>query len=297
MLFWALAVLPLGFAGGLALGSPVPMQVQLSDAVNPPQRCIQGRTGFGRAVALPDAVYCANLARGYGALRVNPRQALQLAEAAFAQHPEVAPRLLLARAQVALEQWDAAWGNFEVLLSTLHTGALSTPALHDLGVAAALTGHDQAALDVYRSLLPRLDSLSAERRARAPFEAALAALRVSPTLAAEARAAVHLALLNRTGRVAHGLGPALLDVADELQALRDETAAPPRPRALEVWPGEPAPRVNQPVIPKLEAALLELVLKGSPKLQGKPIGWQDLAEHPNPTWRSLALSRLRDSRP
>jgi len=55
--------------------------------------------------------------------------------------------------------------------------------------------------------------------------------------------------------------------------------------------------VNQPVIPKLEAALLELVLKGSPKLQGKPIGWQDLAEHPNPTWRSLALSRLRDSRP
>jgi tetratricopeptide (TPR) repeat protein len=276
----------------LLFGGPSRGPIEIGDALNPPARCVVADTGFRQAVLLTEQAYCGALARGYGALNRDPQLAVRFAQQALASHADAASRLLLARALLALGDVQPAWTEFETVLAGVPLGALSASGLHDVGVAAALTGHDALALDAYRRLLPRLHLLGAQRRARAPLEAALAALRVSPAFIPEARAAARRVLVDRTGRASHALALAVLRIADELTALAGPTEAP-LGQPPDAWPDDAVLRVNRPIVPASEALLLDLILRAARPESEDAAAWQDLAGQSNPQWKALAAQHTR----
>jgi tetratricopeptide (TPR) repeat protein len=120
------------------------------------------------------AAYCNALARGYARLRRTPEAALEAAQVAQRALPNrAAPRVLEARALVALGRHADAWQRFSAIDARARRELEVPAALHDYAVAASVTGHGAEALRAYRALVPRAGLLDEARRTRALIEASV----------------------------------------------------------------------------------------------------------------------------
>lgn len=118
--------------------------------------------------------WCRAIARGYARLGRSPAEALQAArEAERAVPGRPGPAVLAARALMAQGDAAAAWTEFARALALSKRSVEEPAALHDLAMAAELTGHLDAAFGAYRALVPRAGLLDdASRRQRVYVEAA-----------------------------------------------------------------------------------------------------------------------------
>ncbi len=133
------------------------------------------------------AAYCSALARGYARLRRTPEAALEAAQAANRALPNrAAPRVLEARALVALGKHAEAWERFSGVDARGRRELEVPAALHDYAVAATVTGHGPEALRAYRSLVPRAGLLDDARRVRVLIEASLVTMASGPAALDEA---------------------------------------------------------------------------------------------------------------
>ncbi len=156
---WLLAAPPVGDADLVAIAAYGPRSP--SCVVDP------GGSVWARARGAEEAAYCSALARGYARLLRRPEEALTLAAAAERAGPgRAAPQVLAGRALLALARPEEAVGRFERGLA-LDAGATGAPdALHDFALASLLTGRLEGARAAYRALVPRVELLADDARAR-----------------------------------------------------------------------------------------------------------------------------------
>jgi hypothetical protein len=201
------------------------------------------------------AGYCHELARAQILLVTSPDEALEAAQALAAKWPaQGEPKRLAARALTRLGRADEAWALWVSSTggSVTELDIPGTLALHDYALAAALTGHDDAALAAYRALVTRAASLADPAYSqRLLVEASLAALRVdvSPEdasgylgAAAEIGSSQLLAtygqgveLLGDVLRPGSAAEPPVIDASAAWQFLRQVESPTARPS----WPSVP----------------------------------------------------------
>jgi len=125
--------------------------------------------------------YCDLVARAKALLVSDPSRARDAAESADKAMPgHAAPRVLLARAALALGKVDEAARAFETARSLDPRSVEDPPTLHDLAEVLRKTGKLEDALVVYRALVPRVDLLgSPDRRVAVLLEAAHVSMAVA----------------------------------------------------------------------------------------------------------------------
>ena len=101
--------------------------------------------------------------------------------------------LVNARTWLKTGETQQAFDAFAAIEKELRAVRWDAVSLHDYAISAALTGHDQLALDLYRRLVPVVAWLPGLRRQQLALEAAAASLRVDPPAARETLS--YLALL------------------------------------------------------------------------------------------------------
>jgi len=156
---WLLAAPPVGDTDLAAIAASGPRAPS----------CVAGPRGsvWTRARDADESAYCAALAAGYARLRRRPEEALVLAARAERARPgRAAPEVLAGRALLALDRPEEAAGRFERALALDARSAGAPDALHDLGLASLRTGRLEGARAAYRALVPRLDLLADDARAR-----------------------------------------------------------------------------------------------------------------------------------
>jgi len=127
---------------------------------------VRGSVWF-RARATAEAAYCAALAQGYARLLRRPEEALERAAAAERARPgRAGPPLLAGRALLALDRPEEAAERFARALDLDGRCASAPDALHDVALASLLTGRLEGARAAYRALVPRVDLLADDARAR-----------------------------------------------------------------------------------------------------------------------------------
>jgi len=157
--------------------------------------------------------YCDLVARAKAQLATDPTAAKASASAADKALPGyAAPRVLLARAALALGKIDDASREFEAARGIDPRSVEDPPTMHDLAQVLRKTGKLEDALAVYRALVPRIDLLgSADRRVAVLLEAAHVSMAV---VAARA-------LAGKTGGASEAPSPS----TSERRAPLDEAAA------------------------------------------------------------------------
>ncbi|MDI1445103.1 tetratricopeptide repeat protein [Polyangium sp. 6x1] len=130
--------------------------------------------------------YCDLVARAKALLVSDPAAAKSAAENAEKVLPgHAAPRVLLARAALALGKVDDAAREFEAARAKDPRSVEDPPTMHDLAEVLRRTGKLEDALAVYRALVPRIDLLgSSDRRVAVLLEAAHVSMAVAATRAA-----------------------------------------------------------------------------------------------------------------
>ncbi len=130
--------------------------------------------------------YCDLVARSKALLVSDPAAAKTAAEGAEKVLPgHAAPRVLLARAALALGKVDDAAREFEAARAKDPRSVEDPPTMHDLAEVLRKTGKLEDALAVYRALVPRIDLLgSADRRVAVLLEAAHVSMAVAALRAA-----------------------------------------------------------------------------------------------------------------
>ncbi len=216
--------------------------------------CTAGRSRasvWDRARAPHVARYCDFLSHAEARLEQEPRRAEQSAAAAGALLPEqAAPVVLRARAAAAQGRHGEAKKLFEQALA-LDPGATRDPrALVDWAASLREVGETSRAIEAYRALLPRVDTLPGDdARTRAQIDAAVALMlagpaqldaaaavlrdavaRGAPSLRAAAQAVLALAL-DRAGAKAEAAAQA----AEAQRAGAQVALAPPGGRAAVGW--------------------------------------------------------------
>jgi hypothetical protein len=245
---------------------------------------------------------CRGLARANAELDREPSSSLRVGlELARAWPGRPEPQALTARALTRLGRHADAWLAFEAAQARGHVNKPDR-ALRDYAVAAALTGHHDAALDAYRRLIT-LGALwpdPTERHA-VYLEAALAALRAPAGTPADAAsyvarvrsegastglgtyaAAVALLIAERQGRSTRAAdGPDSPEIWHFLEQLRSSEPARHWPRVFAHEPLGAAALAIEPFSEAEAAELWSAYVKGLNALPGA-------AE-----WKQRALERLR----
>jgi tetratricopeptide (TPR) repeat protein len=126
--------------------------------------------------------YCDALARGYSRLRRKPELSLEAAMAADkALGGRAAPSVLAGQALLLLGRHNPAWQSFERAQSRSKRALEAPAALHDLALAAELSGHHDEAREAYRALVARAFLLEQSlRRQRIYVEAAMLMMGLGP---------------------------------------------------------------------------------------------------------------------
>jgi tetratricopeptide (TPR) repeat protein len=126
--------------------------------------------------------YCRSLARGYSKLRRSPEEALKAADLADATlRGHAAPSVLRGRALRLQAKFAEAHAAFDKARSLDRRSVQGPEALHDVSVAARMSGHTEAALAAYRALVPRADLLGDRlERHQMYVEAASVAMHLGP---------------------------------------------------------------------------------------------------------------------
>ncbi|MRG94328.1 tetratricopeptide repeat protein [Polyangium spumosum] len=134
--------------------------------------------------------YCDLVGRAKALLVSDPAAAKSAAEGAEKVMPGfAAPRVLLARAHLALGKLDDAAREFELARGKDPRSVEDPPTMHDLAEVLRRTGKLDDALVVYRALVPRIDLLgSADRRVAVLLEAAHVSMAVAASRATPAPA-------------------------------------------------------------------------------------------------------------
>jgi tetratricopeptide (TPR) repeat protein len=134
------------------------------------------------------ARFCRELARGYSQLMLDPKAAVASARRAEeALAGRAGPRVLQARATLALGDPAGAYQHF-VQARKIDKRSVEAPqALHDLAVASARSGQQEQAVAAYRSVVPRAGLLpSSASRQRVYVEAGVAVMHLGPDALDEA---------------------------------------------------------------------------------------------------------------
>ncbi|MDI1478134.1 tetratricopeptide repeat protein [Polyangium sp. y55x31] len=217
-------MIPSVFLASIVLASPTPPSsgqgaslVAAAAASGRPRECASTvRRGLSRRPTVWELArapelgkYCDLVARAKALLVSDPAAAKTAAENAEKVLPGyAAPRVLLARAALALGKVDDAAREFEAARGKDPRSVEDPPTMHDLAEVLRRTGKLEDALAVYRALVPRIDLLgSADRRVAVLLEAA------------------HVSMAVAALRAASGAAPAEAPSAEPKRAPLDEAAA------------------------------------------------------------------------
>lgn len=175
-MWWLLAALPPGVEALDAAREAAPRPAECR------QINARGQTGGGLWSAVRDARlvdYCRWLARGYSALRRDPKLALEAADRAHRLAPKrAAPEWLAGQALFVLGRAHEAHARFNSGFALEPSGPAAPAQLQDAARVAFLYGNQQLALELYRRLVPQASLLSNQRRRHALFvEAAIVSMR------------------------------------------------------------------------------------------------------------------------
>ena len=193
-------VIPSVFLASIVLASPTPPSsgqgaslVAAAAASGRPRECASTvRRGLSRRPTVWELArapelgrYCDLVARAKALLVSDPAAAKSAAESAEKVLPgHAAPRVLLARAALALGKIDDASREFEAARTKDPRSVEDPPTMHDLAEVLRRTGKLDDALAVYRALVPRIDLLgSSDRRVAVLLEAAHVSMAVAATRA------------------------------------------------------------------------------------------------------------------
>ncbi|MDI3283683.1 tetratricopeptide repeat protein [Polyangium sp. 15x6] len=217
-------MIPSVFLASIVLASPTPPSsgqgaslVAAAAASGRPRECASTvRRGLSRRPTVWELVrapelgrYCDLVARAKALLVSDPAAAKTAAENAEKVLPGyAAPRVLLARAALALGKIDDAAREFEAARGKDPRSVEDPPTMHDLAEVLRRTGKLEDALAVYRALVPRIDLLgSPDRRVAVLLEAA------------------HVSMAVAASRAAGGATPAEAPSTEPKRAPLDEAAA------------------------------------------------------------------------
>jgi tetratricopeptide (TPR) repeat protein len=188
----AIVVLAAPTAAGTGQGSSL---VAAAAASGRPRECAATmRRGLSRTPTIwelarePElSAYCDLVARAKVQLAADPKAAKESAAAADKAMPgRAAPRVLLARAALALGKIDDAAKEFEAARALDPRSVEDPPTMHDLAQVLRRTGKLEDALVVYRALVPRIDLLgAADRRVAVLLEAAYVSMTVAAAKASQ----------------------------------------------------------------------------------------------------------------
>jgi tetratricopeptide (TPR) repeat protein len=171
-------------ASGLLLPAPLPASSLAAAAAasgRPPECTSRARRALARGPSVWELArvpnlqrYCDLMARAQAELPTMPAEAKKAAEEADQALPGRAPpAVAIARAALALGSLEEAARAFERARAVDPRSVEEPSTLHDLGRTLARTGKRDAALVVYRALVPRIDLLgSTDRRVSVLLEAA-----------------------------------------------------------------------------------------------------------------------------
>lgn len=311
------AVLLAQMASGAPHPPPRQPSLRTAAAASPrPAMCVAGRAATGgerdtlwdRARQPGLLVWCRALARGYARLSRSPAQALvaaQEAERAVPGHP--GPAVLSARALLAQGDAAAAYKQFARALSLSRRSVEEPAALHDLAVAAELTGHTQEALGAFRALVPRAGLLDDGQRRQRVYVAA-ASLVMATGEAGLNEAIGYLGEARRRGSPPGFTAVVLAELAlaldrqgrtDEARGVVAEAGGPwALAQLAAAKPGGRGRRALLPVLPpgELEAMVAILAEHDDPELARDQ--WEaSIAANPKGVWADYARNKLAKSAP
>ncbi len=302
---------------------PPPRQASLrtAAAASPrPTTCEAGRGATGgerdtlwdRARQPGLAVWCRALARGYARLSRSPTLALAAARDAERAVPgRPGPAVLSGRALLAEGDAAAAYKQFARALALSRRSVEEPAALHDLAMAAELTGHTPEALGAYRALVPRAGLLDdSQRRERVYVEAASLVMSTGESGLNEAIG--YLGEARRRGGPPGFVAVVLADLALALdrqgrsEEARGVVAEAGGPWALAELAGlddttKPAARARRallPVLPRGELSAMVAILaeRDDPELARDQ--WRAcVAANPKGAWADYARAKLAKAPP
>ena len=175
-------------AGAPSRAAPASDALTAAAAASPrPPECVRGaaagREALWQRARTPGLdAYCDALGRGYSRLRRKPELSLEAALAADKALPgRAAPSVLAGQALVRLGRYKDAWQSFERAQARAKRALEAPAALHDLALAAELSGQHEQAREAYRALVARAFLLEEGlRRQRIYVEAAMLMMGAGP---------------------------------------------------------------------------------------------------------------------